>query len=155
MKKILALVLACVMVLALCACGGGGAKEVDLDALAAELLASGGFTDTLSQPAEGVAQRLYDFEEGDVKKVLLYTGTGATAEEIFLAEATGADAAKTLKSACETRAENQKRAFENYAPGEVEKLNDAVILTAGNYVVMAVSADAGAARAAAEGFIGS
>ena len=51
----------------LCACGGGSsqAKEIDLDALAAELTDSGAFTDLLSQPADGVAARLYSFEDGD------------------------------------------------------------------------------------------
>ena len=146
MKKILALVLALGMLLSLCACGGSKAKEIDLDALAEELLASGAFTDLLSQPAASVAGRLYGFEEGDVVKTVLYTGTGATAEEIFLAEASDSAAASALKAACEHRAETQTLAFENYAPGEVSKLDSAVIAVSGNTVIFVVAADAAAAQ---------
>ena len=146
MKKILAFVLALCMALSLCACGGSKAKEIDLDALAEELLASGAFTDLLSQPAAGVAARLYGFEDGDVVKAVLYTGTGATAEEIFLAEASDSASASALKAACEHRVETQKLAFENYAPGEVSKLDGAVLVTSGNVVIFVVAADAAAAQ---------
>lgn len=155
MKKLVILAVSLAMLLALCACGGGGSsagKEIDLDALASELTASGAFSDLLSQPADGVAARLYDFADGDVVKCVMYTGTGATAEEIFLAQAASADAAAALKTACETRVENQKLAFRSYAPGEVDKLDSAVIVTSGNYVMLVVSADAAAARSIVESY---
>ncbi len=146
MKRLLAFLLAAAMLAALCACGGGSKTAIDLDALAAELTASDAFTDALSQPADGVAARLYDFSDGDVKTCLLYTGTGATAEEIFLAEAADAAAAAALKTACEERVSNQKSVFANYAPDEVAKLDAAAIVTSGNYVILVVAADAAAAR---------
>ena len=155
MKKLLILAVSLAMLLALCACGGGSgsqAKEIDLDALAAELMDSGAFTDILSQPADGVAARLYDFEDGDVTKCVMYTGTGATAEEIFLAQAANGDAASALKTACEQRVENQKLAFRSYAPGEVEKLDAAVIAASGNYVILVVSSDAAAVRGIVESY---
>lgn len=157
MKRLLILAVSLAMLLALCACGGGSgsgsqAKEIDLDALAAELMDSGAFTDILSQPADGVAARLYDFEDGDVTKYVMYTGTGATAEEIFLAQAANGDAASALKTACEQRVENQKLAFRSYAPGEVEKLDAAVIAVSGNYVILVISADAAAVRGIVESY---
>ena len=152
MKKFLTLILALALALSLCACGGTskGTKSVDLDALAAELLDSGVFTDIMSQPADGVAARLYGFEDADVTKCIMYTGTGATAEEIFLAEAVDGSAASALEASCGQRVENQKLAFANYAPGEVSKLDDAVIVTSGNYVILVVSSDAAAARSVVE-----
>jgi len=153
MKKLTAMLLAVVMLAALCACGGGsGAKEVDLDALAAELTGSDVFSDILNQPADGVAARLYDIEDGAAKKVILYVGTGATAEEIFLAEASDASAAAGLKAACEERVSDQKTMFANYAPGEVAKLDDAILVTSGNYVILVVAADAAAARGIVENY---
>ena len=153
MKKLLIILMALAMLAGLCACGGGGeAKEIDLDALAAELTACEAFTDILSQPADGVAARLYGFEDGDVVKCVMYTGTGATAEEIFLAQAADGAAAAALKTACEQRVENQKLAFRSYAPAEVEKLDNAVIMTSGNYVVLVVSADAAAVRSIVESY---
>ena len=153
MKKLTAMLLAVVMLAALCACGGGsGAKEVDLDALAAELTGSDAFSDILNPPADGVAARLYNIEDGATKQVILYVGTGATAEEIFLAEASDASAAAALKTACEERVSDQKTMFANYAPGEVAKLDDAVLVTSGNYVILVVAADAAAARGIVESY---
>ena len=147
MKKLTALILAVVMLAALCACGGGsGAKEIKLDALAEELVGSDAFSDILNQPADGVAARLYDIEDGAAKQVILYVGTGATAEEIFLAEASDASAAAALKASCEARVSDQKQVFANYAPGDVSKLDDAILVTSGNYVILVVAADASVAR---------
>ena len=155
MKRIMTAFLVCVLVLSLTACGSGKSKaaEVDMDALAADLLSSGGFTDSLNQPADGVAERLYDLGEGDASQVLLYTGTGSTAEELFLAKAGGADAA-ALRAACEKRVENQIKVFQNYAPEEVAKLEAAVLTVAGDTVILAVSADAAAAQAVVDRYLG-
>ena len=152
MKRLTAMLLAVVMLAALCACGGPKAKEVDLGALEAELTASNAFSDILNKPADGVAARLYDIEDGAAKQVILYVGTGATAEEIFLAEAADASAADALKASCEERVADQKTMFANYAPGEVAKLDDAVLVTSGNYVILVVSADAAAVRSIVENY---
>lgn len=154
MKKLVCILAALCLALSLCACGGGqkAEKEIDLDALAGALLDSGAFTDLLSPPADGVAARLYDFDEADVEAVIMYTGTGATAEEIFLARAVSTDAAAALKTACEQRVENQKLAFRSYAPDEVAKLDDAVLTTQGSTVILVVSADAAAVRSVVESY---
>ena len=153
MKKLTAMILAVVMLAALCACGGGSkGAEVDLGALEAELTASDAFSDILNKPADGVAARLYDIEDGAVKQAILYVGTGATAEEIFLAEAADASAAATLKASCEERVSDQKTMFANYAPGEVAKLDDAVLVTSGNYVILVVAADSAAVRSIVENY---
>ncbi len=153
MKKILALILALCMAASLCACGGSGSrKDIDPEALAQALLDSGAFTDLLSRPADGVAARLYGYAEEDVASAILYTGTGATAEEILILkahDAAGADAVKTL---CETRVSNQKLAFQNYAPDEVTKLDSAIIAVSGSTVIFVVPADAAAAQAVVDSY---
>ena len=153
MKKIVALTLTLILLVSLCACGGrGGAKEIDLEALAQELTAAGIFTDTMSRAADDLPARIYGLAEGDAVKTVLYTGTGATAEEIFLAEAADASAAAALKASCEERVADQKLVFANYAPGDVAKLDDAVLVTSGNYVILVVAADAAAARSIVENY---
>ena len=156
MKRIIALTLTLLLLVSLCACGGkGGGKEIDLEALAQELTDSGIFTDVMSRAADDLPARIYGLGEGDAVKTVLYTGTGATAEEIFLAQASGGDGVKALQDACETRLEKQKLSFENYVPGELVKLDDAVLVTAGDYVLLVVSADAGTARDVVERYAGS
>ena len=153
MKKLIICLFVLAMVLCLSACGGDSGKSVDLDKLAKELLDSGAFSDTLSEPAEGVAAKMYNFEVDDVVKCVLYTGTGATAEEIFLAQTTGSEAAARVQSLCQTRVQNQQLAFENYVPTELPKLQSAVIGTAGSYVVLVVSNDSPACQAIVEKYM--
>ena len=155
MKKTLSLLLVSVLLLALCACGGGSGKTIDLNALAQELISGGVFTDTMSQPAEGIPARIYGFQDADVAEVVMYTGTGAPAEEIFLVKTSGGSAISALKTACQTRIDNQKQSFQAYSPEDVAKLDSAVLVTSGDYVLLVVANDAAAAQAIVDGYIGS
>lgn len=155
MKKIAIALLAAVLALCLTACGGGDSqKDIDLDALAADILDSGAFSDLLSQPAGGVPAKIYGFEEGDVSQCVMYYGTGATAEEIFLAKAADSAAASRLAESCRKRVSDQKAAFENYVPAEIPKLDSAVLETSGDYVFLVVSGDSQAVRAVMDGYLG-
>ena len=154
MKKLAIMFLVLALAAGLCACGGSGGasdKAVDLSSAAEDILGSGAFSDILSQPPEGVAARLYGYDEGDVEEYVLYTGTGATAEEIFLVKAADGAAASRIAALCRTRVDNQKTAFESYVPAEIPKLDSAVVTVDGNYVFFVVANDAAAASAAVSG----
>lgn len=72
----------------------------------------------------------------------VYIGSGgATAEEIACFEAKDSESAGKIKEALEARVESQKKAFENYQPQEMDKLNSPVIIQQGNYVFMCISDD--------------
>ena len=49
------------------------------------------------------------------------------------------NAAKEIEAALKTRIENQKTAFKDYVPAEMDKLNDPVLVVDGNYVIMCLS----------------
>ena len=150
MKKLLIAFLALLMLAGLCSCGG---KTVDIDALADDLLASGAFSDTLSEPAAGVAERLYDIQSGAASHTILYVSSGSTAEEIFLVEAATDWAVGVLQDNCTARVSAQKEAFVNYAPAEVQKLDNAIVTSVGKYVILVVAADADAARAVVDRYV--
>ncbi len=145
MKKITALLLAACMLLLFTACGGG--KEVKIDELSAELVASGAFTMDMGQYAmnAALAGPTYGFDEADVTESVFYFNN-ATAEEIFLAKAADKDAAAKLEGLCKTRVESQKAALEMYAPDAIPRLDNAIVVTADNYVIFVVANDAAAAR---------
>lgn len=151
MKKLIVCLLTLAMILCLASCGGD--KDVDLEKLAKELLDSGAFTDQMSAPAEGVPQQIYGYDGADVEKCVMYYGTGATAEEIFLVKCVDSAAAGRLQSLCQTRAQNQIAAFESYVPAEVPKLQSAVIGTAGQYAVMVVSNDSSTCQGIVEKYL--
>ena len=154
MKRILSAVLAVLLFAALCACGSKTSdKDIDIQALGQALAESGAFSDSMSQLSDDIARRLYDLEEGDAESFVLYAGSGATAEEIFIAKAAGG-AAKTLEEACQERVSEQKTAFQSYLPEEVAKLDAAVFETVGDYVILAVAANTAAAQAVVDSYIG-
>ncbi len=153
MKRLLVCVLAAAMLLVTAACGGGKAVEVDMEALAAELLDSGAFTDILSQVPDTAAPVTYGLDAADVSGCVMYASTGATAEEIFIVHVSDSGAVSRAEEAARRRIANQQAAFENYAPAEIPKLQDAVVETAGDYVIVVISGDAAAARAVVDGYL--
>lgn len=154
MKKAIALIVAACMLLLLTACGGGKARDVDLDALAKDLAASGAFTMDISQYAMNadLAAPTYGFDAGDVEKSVFYFISG-TGEEIFLAKAASEDAAEKLEGLCADRVTAQKASLENYAPDAIPRLDNAVTVRQGLYVVFVVAEDSAAAKTIVDKYV--
>ncbi len=154
MKKAIALIVTVCMMLLLTACGGGKAKDVDLDALAGELTASGAFTMDMSQYAMNadLAAPTYGFDAGDVEKSVFYFVSG-TGEEIFLAKAVSEDAAAGLESRCADRVAGQKASLENYAPDAIPRLDNAITVRQGQYVIFVVANDSAVAQTIVDKYV--
>lgn len=148
LRKLTCLALALVMVLALAACGGPTEKSVDINALAEELLSKATFGEELTKVDSSVALGLYAAPEGS--EAVAYVGTGATAEELAVFNCGSAEAADTLVDSLEQRNQTRIEQYSSYNPAEVPKLENAVILSGGQYVVLCVATDASGARSAAE-----
>lgn len=143
MKHILTIVLtAALILLSACAAPADGERELDLDALAEELLESGIFEEELN-PADGeIAPKLYGID--DAVSFRLYVGSGATASELALLEFETEEDAKAALPLAQARVDAQTESFASYLPGEAEKLDNAVVEQHGRYVVVCVSeGDAG------------
>lgn len=152
MKRVCVCIVIAALLLCLTACGGG--KDVDLEGLAADLTASGAFTEDMNQyaAAPGVAQGLYRYEDGDMEQCILYCNA-TSGEEIFLAKTSGEDVAETMENACHDRVTNQIAWLENYAPDAVPRLENAIVLRQGNYVIFVVANDAAAAQSIVDGYV--
>ena len=81
----------------------------------------------------GVKEDLYS------KAVCMVDASGASAHEIDCFEANDENSAKEIETALKTRIDNQKNAFKDYVPAEMDKLNDPVLVVDGNYVIMCLS----------------
>ena len=146
MKKRLVCVAALLMAVGTLAGCQGKTADVDVNALATELHDGIEYVDELSELDLDTAAMFYSFQDADIAEACLYESSGATAEEIVVIKcATAADAAK-VHQAFDTRITEQIENFTDYVPGEVEKLNAAVIVEKGNYAVLSVSDDAGKAK---------
>lgn len=109
------------------------------------------YTDTLNELPANKIQKLFGIAETDYVQGKVYVGSGgATAEEIACFEAKDAESTSNIKSALEKRIESQKKAFENYQPQEMDKLNSPVLVVKDNCVMMCISDD----NAKAEEIIG-
>lgn len=154
MKKFLALLLCAAFVMAFAACGAKEeAVEIDVTALAAELAAADIYDDILSEVPAAAASRFYGYEEGDVTACALYQSTAAAAEEVFVAQCVSEEALAAVKAGVEARIEEQIASYESYVPAEVPKLNDALVITEGLYLIFVVSADSAGARSIVDSYL--
>ena len=153
MKKRMTILCAALCLL-LAGCGGGESsaeprsfEKADLETVLA--------ADVFSEELESVDAELicmqYGLDSGLVTECAGYLSTGATAEEAVYFKAADANAAETIKAACEMRVEDQIMGYEDYIPGEVPKLENAVLAVRGTTVLLVVADDAAGAAAAVDG----
>ena len=90
-SRAICIALALVLALSLAACGSDANKDVDINALADELLNSATFGETMNPLESSVALGLYACAEGT--EAVAYAGTGATAEEVAVFNCGSAEAA--------------------------------------------------------------
>ena len=154
LKRIGVCVLVLVLVLCLASCGGGKAKDIDVEALGRDLAASAAFTVDMSQfpVASGVAASTYRYEADQVESCVMYASP-SSGEEIFVAKAASADAAKTLSGQCTQRVADQKTVLSSYVPEAIPRLDNAINTVAGQYVIFVVANDAAAAQAVVDGYV--
>jgi len=101
------------------------------------------FTDELEALDGDVALAVYSLDgmvEAD--DMFAYAGTGALAEELVIVRCD--DNAEEIINVFKEYRDKQKNVFESYNAGEVVKLNDAVIMKIGGYVIYCVSPDSDA-----------
>lgn len=110
---------------------------IDISSLGSELLEKAEFEDELNLVDDAMVKKLYHIEEFTEAQV--YIGSGATAEEIAIFEFDSGKAAAEGLKAAEDRLEEQKENFASYVPKELQKLDNAVVKQAGNYLVVCVS----------------
>ena len=126
--------------------GCSGSKKskdinVNVDDLAKTLSEQTVTSDTLTQiPAERIAS-LYYIEEGVIEEGSAYMNSGATSCEVAVVKLTSADKCDEVKKKFEDHASSQAELYASYNEAEVPKLKNAVIESAGPYVVFCVCDD--------------
>lgn len=143
MKKLLSVFLLTGLLLSLAACGG---KEADpprdfTTADAQTLLDSGAFSEPLEEIDLEIACSLYSLDQGKVTGAAVYGSTGATAEELAVFIFSDTDAATAAKANFETRITDRTEAMADYLPGEVPKLEKAVLEVRGATLLFVVAND--------------
>ena len=130
------------LALGLTACSGGKKElSIDVDKLADELQSQTVTSDTLAATAPEMLPSIYFLDSEQLVKGAAYMSSGATACEVAVVECKEASQAEAVEKLFETRVSNQSELFASYNPGEVSRLDGAVIESAGNYAVLCVCDD--------------
>ena len=135
-----------ILMFSLAASGCGSKSEVDVNALSGALNTQIAYKDELSPIDLDTAQMFYSFSDADITEAVFYESTGATAEEIAVIKCGSGEGADKVETAVNTRVDEQKEAYTDYVPAELEKLNAAVIVKSGNTVILSVSDEPDKAR---------
>ena len=147
LTRIAALILALAMVFALAGCGSEEKEPVDINALGQQLVEAAAFGEPMNALDSAVALGLYGAQEGT--SVAAWAGTGATAEEVAVFDCGSAEAAEALVKTLEQRNEVRASQYADYDPEEVPKIENAVLVSGGQYVVLVVAQDPGSAASIA------
>ena len=138
-KRITAFVCAVVCAIGLTGCGG--TKEIDINSTAQQLMSADIFDENLMEVKAATTEKRLNLSSEDIESCVSYAGTKAVVDEIVIVKAVSADAAANVKKAFDEHIATQKKSYSSYRPDEVPKLDSAVELAEGNYVVLVVSKD--------------
>lgn len=131
------------IILCLTACSSKGSSDitVDVDALAQELQSETVTSDTLTASASEMLSSIYFIESDQMKSGAAYLSSGATACEVAVIECADASQTGDVEELFQNRVSNQSDLYASYAPEQVTKLDNAIITSAGPYVVLCVCDD--------------
>lgn len=142
-KSRLTAVLAALVLLA-AGCGNNAAKEIDAKALADSLVTGITYDDELELLEDNLADIYFDMEDGVT--VSLYMGSGSTAEEVAVFDAPDEETAGKQLAHVQTYLDDQADSFRDYIPEETKRVENAVLVQKGKYVILCVSADSDKAK---------
>ena len=118
------------------------AVTVDMDASVDYIMTNIVFEDTLEELDRDVIAWRYGI--ADSVEARAFAGSGATAEEICIMQASDEAEAAELFAGLEQYLADTRSSFENYQPEEVKKIDQAFFGQYGNTVILVISADADA-----------
>lgn len=146
MKKVMLAAMMAAMLLTSC---NEQPKDVDISALASQIVGEVSFDDSLSEIDDDMISMLYSID--GYTDAVLYKGSGATAEEVAIFKMETTDDAKVALEEAQAHIQSQIESYESYIPEEVSRLEDAIVRQDGCYVSVVVSGDSAAAEKLLDG----
>lgn len=141
MKRLVLVIFSCLVMISVIGCSSSKDKFINNEEIAKDLLSSISFKEELSKVDDDTAYRLYDIDKDDIESECTYIGSGATAEEVSVWMVKDDSSINKIKEKVHKRVEEQKKGYKDYKPEEVPKLENAVITTKYNYIVLCISED--------------
>lgn len=140
--------LLCILAISTClitACGTSNTESaktsLDSDAICKEIIEAGAFADTLNIIDSSYSDMTIGINTDSFTNAVIYTGSGATAEELSIIQVAEAKNTDYIISKLQTHIANQANAYGGYKPEEVDKINNAIIKKTDCYVILCVASD--------------
>lgn len=121
---------------------------IDIDKLSENIIKNVEFEDEMNITDAETVKKLYNIDNAISEKV--YLSSGATAEEVAIFEFESKENAKEAVEKVNERIENQKSSYSGYAPKEVKRLEDAILIQKDKYIVFCVTEDENARKLISE-----
>ncbi len=137
MKRILTFLLSVLLILSVSACSDNSNEVSDASAAEVALAVKEGvtFVDDMFEVSNEVATDFYNLPEGVTDFKVYMSASGATAEELAVFKCDSKQTSEEVIKACEKRIEDLTEKFEDYIPGEMAKIKDAVIEEKNGFVM--------------------
>lgn len=115
-------------------------EDVDVEALVLAVLEGVSFDTELAEQDAAVVDSMVmkAVEDTEVK---LYIGDGTCADELLIIAAADTDSAKQEIESVQQHLTDMQQSFRDYLPKEAKKIDDAVILQKGRYIIACVCGD--------------
>lgn len=142
MKKLLSVFLSSVLILSLTACGEKAPAAFDPAKDTQALLDEAGvFAETLEPVDQATACALYGIDEATVTGSAVYMANATSAEEVAIFTLADEDSVQAAAKQQGYRVDDRIEELTSYLPGEVPKLEGAIVETRGNSVLLLVCSD--------------
>lgn len=114
-------------------------KTIDVDKLIQKILDNVVFDAELNKLDDSVAEGMVEVAEGT--KLQFYAGNGIYADELIIMTARNEEDAKKNQENVKIHLSETKKAFQDYIPEEAEKIDNAVSIRCGCYVIVCITSD--------------
>lgn len=118
--------------------GDTASGKIDTDALVKEVLEGVKFDTELERVKDDVTKNMITAASEDTE-IELYMGEGTWADELLIVTVTDEKQLSSEIEAVRGHLLNMQQSFQDYLPKEAKKIDDAIILQAGKYIVACVS----------------
>lgn len=126
-------------------------EAIDVEALVKKIQDKVIFEAELNKLGTSVAEGMVETAEGT--KLQIYVGNGTYADELIIMTAKNENDAKRNQESVKTHLLETKKAFQDYLPEEAKKIEKAVSIRCGCYVIVCVTADYETAEKTINAFI--
>lgn len=114
---------------------------IDIETLANEILQNIEFEDEINKVDIGTVEKLYNIN--NAVSQIVYMSSGSTAEEIAIFEFENKEDCQMAVEKANKRIEEQKQSFRDYMPKEMKKLEDSIVESENNYLIVCITDNQG------------